>query len=58
VEQGLAHLALALVYPASLRELPFSQLGDALRATPLRFSLCAPPVPDAPDWRTGDLNAL
>jgi hypothetical protein len=58
VEQGLAHLALALVYPASLRELPFSQLGDALRTTPLRFSLCAPPVPDAPDWRTGDLNAL
>jgi len=58
VEQGLAHLALALVYPASLRELPFSQLGDALRATQLRFSLCAPPIPDAPDWRTGDLNAL
>ena len=58
VQQGLAHLALALVYPASLRELPFSQLGDALRATQLRFSLCAPPIPDAPDWRTGDLNAL
>jgi hypothetical protein len=58
VEQGLAHLALALVYPASLRELPVSQLADALRATPLRFSLCAPPIPDVPDWRTGDLNAL
>ena len=42
VEQGLAHLALALVYPAELRELPVSQLGDALRATQLRFSLCAP----------------
>jgi hypothetical protein len=37
---------------------PFSQLADALRTTPLRFSLCAPPIPDAPDWRTGDLNAL
>jgi hypothetical protein len=48
VEQGLAHLALALVYPASLRELPVSQLADALRTTPLRFSLCAPPIPDTP----------
>jgi hypothetical protein len=58
VEQGLAHLALALVYPAALRGLPINQLTNALRTTPLRFSLCAPPVPDAPDWRTGDLNAL
>jgi hypothetical protein len=44
--------------PLRCGELPFSQLGDALRATQLRFSLCAPPIPDAPDWRTGDLNAL
>lgn len=58
VEQGLAHLALALVYPAELREAPVSQLADALRTTPLRFSLCAPPIPDKSDWRTGDLNTL
>ena len=58
VEQGLAHLALALVYPAALREAPVRQLADALPHAALRFSLCAPPIPDAPDWRTGDLNAL
>jgi hypothetical protein len=58
VQQGLAHLALALVYPAHLRSLPPPQLTDALRQTALRFSLCTPPIPDAPDWRTGDLNAL
>lgn len=58
VEQGLAHLALALVYPAELRRLTPNQLTNTLHQIPLRFSLCAPPIPDAPDWRTGDLNAL
>jgi hypothetical protein len=58
VQQGLAHIALALVYPARLRSLTPAQLTDALRQTTLRFSLCKPPIPDEPDWRTGDLNAL
>jgi hypothetical protein len=58
VQQGLAHIALALVYPARLRSLTPAQLTDALRQTTLRFSLCTPPIPDEPDWRTGDLNAL
>lgn len=57
VQQGLAHLALALVYPAALRQLTPDQLGDALRQTNLRFSLGTPSM-DRPDWRTGNLNAL
>ncbi len=58
VQQGLAHIALALVYPARLRSLMPAQLTDALRQASLRFSLCTPPIPDEPGWRTGDLNAL
>jgi hypothetical protein len=58
LEQGLCYLALALVYPAKLRMLSPSQLQHALRTTPLRFALLRPPLPEQPDWRTGDLNAL
>ncbi len=58
IEQGLCHLALALVYPAELRTLSLSALADALSTTSLRFALLRPPLPDQPDWRTGNLQTL
>lgn len=39
VESGLAHICLAVVYPASLRQAPFSDLMDTLRKTTFRVAV-------------------
>lgn len=56
VEQGIAHIGLALVYPATLRTVPFDQLKDAIAQASLRIAICS----EAGDsgWTEGDLNYL
>lgn len=39
VERGIAHLGVALVYPASLRQVPFAGLKDALAHASLRMAV-------------------
>lgn len=42
VDKGIAHLALALLYPPELRHVALPQLPDALKRSRLRFSVCEP----------------
>ncbi|MBI4235974.1 MAG: hypothetical protein HY688_01285 [Chloroflexi bacterium] len=37
VEQGIAHICIAVMYPESLRTVPFSRLLDELEVTPFRI---------------------
>jgi hypothetical protein len=39
VEQGLAHIGVAVLYPAKLRNTPFEKLKTALRSASLRYSI-------------------
>lgn len=39
IQQGIAHLGIAIVYPSFLRQLPFEQLESALAQTRLRFAV-------------------
>lgn len=39
VEEGIAHIGVAVVYPNALRRTPFVQLRDTLRTAELRFAL-------------------
>lgn len=55
VEKGLAHLGVAVVYPASLRRRDFSELESALAAAPLRGAVYS--ESRALDW-SGDVNVL
>lgn len=39
VEQGIAHIGIALIYPGRLRTLAFSELKEELSHAPLRFAI-------------------
>ena len=39
VEQGLAHIGVAILYPAKLRRTPFEKLKSTLRIAPLHYSI-------------------
>jgi SAM-dependent methyltransferase len=57
VDRGIAHLALALLYPPELRHVALSQLPDALKRSRLRFSVCEP-FTERAQWQEGDLSVL
>jgi len=57
VEQGIAHLSLAVLYPSELRHVPPLRLSNALKSAQLRFSVCTPSA-EQPDWQKGDLQIL
>lgn len=56
VEEGISHLAVALVYPADLRRVSFERLPDLLGEATLKMAVCS----EAGDtgWVEGDLNDL
>jgi hypothetical protein len=56
IENGVAHLAIGVVYPAFLRQTPFPQLKASLRSASLSFMVCT--EASSGDWREGDLNAI
>jgi hypothetical protein len=56
VEQGVAHLAIAVVYPRELRTTPFAQLLAAMNAAVLDFMVYTENGPG--DWRTGGVDAI
>jgi hypothetical protein len=58
VEQGWRTSRSRWSTPPNCESCPLASSPTRSARPPLRFSLCAPPIPDAPDWRTGDLNAL
>lgn len=57
VDKGIAHLALALLYPPELRHVALPQLPDALKRSRLRFSVCEP-FAERAQWQEGDLQVL
>lgn len=57
VDKGIAHLALALLYPRQLRHISLPKLPDALKKSRLRFSVCSPFV-EQPEWQEGDWDHL
>jgi SAM-dependent methyltransferase len=57
VDRGIAHLAVALLYPPELRHVAPPQLPDALKRSRLRFSVCEPFTEQA-QWQEGDLSVL
>ena len=58
VDKGLAHLALALVYPHHLRHASPDETLRALESAPLRFSVCTAPAPAVPHWHEGTIDLL
>jgi hypothetical protein len=56
IEQGIAHLAVAVVYPISLRDTEFSELPAIIGAATLEFMA----ITDAgsSDWRAGGIDDL
>lgn len=58
VDKGLAHLALALVYPHHLRHTSPDETLRALESAPLRFSVCTAPAPAVPHWHEGTIDLL
>jgi hypothetical protein len=57
VDRGIAHLAVALLYPPELRHVAPPQLPDALKRSRLRFSVCEP-FTERAQWQEGDLSVL
>lgn len=58
VDKGLAHLALALVYPHALRHTLPDETLRALENATLRFSVCTAPASDSPHWCEGTVDLL
>ncbi|MGY3695051.1 hypothetical protein ACVIGA_005131 [Bradyrhizobium sp. USDA 3240] len=56
VEQGIAHLAIAVVYPARLRTVAFSALPDELSAAGLEFAVLT--EAGAAAWHKGGINDI
>ena len=53
VETGIAHMALAVVYPAELRETRQNELAERLSGVHLQFSLCTIANYIGVEWHTG-----
>lgn len=58
VEEALAHVGLAVVYPHQLRQLPIEELRTALGSRELRFSFCQRGRAKDPAWLAGDVGFL
>ena len=56
IEQGIAHIAIAAVYPSVLRTVEFTDLGDAISSASLRFSVLTEAGGSA--WHDGGLNDI
>lgn len=56
VDQGIAHLAVAVCYPAALREAEFGQLVTAIGTTPLDFMVIT--EAGAGDWHRGGVAEI
>jgi hypothetical protein len=56
VDLGIAHIAVALVYPSYLRETEFAQLGEALAQAEFSFLVIAESGEGA--WRSGGVRDL
>jgi len=56
VEKGVAHLAIAAVYPKVLRSTPFDRLLDACSQSPLDFAVCS--ERGASEWRSGGIDDI
>src|SRR5438128_6414076 len=58
VQKGIAHIGVALVYPASLRRVPFASLSHALATAPLRFSVCLPYSNATSRWQAATVSRM
>jgi hypothetical protein len=56
VDAGIAHLAVAIVYPKILRSTPFAKLGEALGKTKFEFRVCT--ETGAREWRVGTADDI
>jgi hypothetical protein len=56
VEKGIAHLAIAVVYPQRLRTTPFVDLPQAIGNASLDFAVCS--ERGWTPWRTGDVDDI
>ena len=56
VEEGIAHLSIALLYPPELRQTPFDNLRDELPRARLRLAICSEAGQEG--WMDGDLDHL
>ena len=56
VEQGIAHIGIAVIYPRSLSKGDFTDLREALAVAEFRIAVCTEAGPQG--WTTGDLDAL
>jgi hypothetical protein len=56
LDQGIAHLAIAVVYPTAMRTTSFSKLPDALSAATLKF--CVLTDIEQVMWQEGAINEI
>ena len=56
VEQGIAHIAISVVYPAPLRVVEFGHLAEAFNASTLEFAVLTEAGDGA--WHSGGLNDI
>ncbi len=56
VEQGIAHIGIAILYPAALRQIPFHHLKDELSKITLKISIISEAGEQG--WSDGDINYL
>jgi len=56
IDQGIAHLAIAVVYPAALARIPFKNLPQELSAATLKFAVLTDAGEDA--WHDGGINNI
>ncbi len=56
VEEGISHIAIAVLYPAELRRVSFGELKSNLASCNLRVSVCSETGESG--WVDGDLNHL
>ena len=56
VDQGIAHVAIAVVYPTILRTMPFAELRSAIEASMLEFTVYS--ENGQGDWRSGGVDAV
>jgi hypothetical protein len=55
-ETGVAHIAIAIVYPTALRTTPFSELAPAISDAQLRFRVCT--ESSIRDWKQGTADDI
>jgi hypothetical protein len=57
IDQGIAHLAIAVVYPADLRSAPFPLLQAQMNAVELEFAVLTDPD-ERETWHIGGVNQI